>query len=211
MTYFSFSQHNDLRSCAKKWAYKRLDKIDGKPSTALIKGRQIHEQIEQQIKTLTTDPRIVWCQQTLKEYEIDNFEIEKKLTKKIDGITIVGVADIISEDTVLDWKTGKQPKSKDARTIDQLHLYGWLSDIKPKTLVGAYTEHDYIFDIDYDPERGEMVASDLIATAKYGEELKQQHLSAQDIKGTATPLCRYCEYYDLCPDNFDIQRKKLKK
>ena len=211
MIYFSFSKHNDLRQCAKKWAYIKLEKLSGKKSDAMQKGVLIHEEIEAGLQTGKKTSRVVWAKKILEKYQITNFKIEQKLEKQIDDITLVGVADIISDSTILDWKTGKKPQAEDTKTIAQLHLYGYLSDSQPETLVGAYTEHDWTYSTYYDPEYAKQVIDQLLDGASQAQQLIDNFVSAEEIQGKPTRLCRWCEFYDVCPDNFETARKKLKK
>ena len=211
MTYFSFSQYHDLKQCAKKWAYRKLDKLSGKKSDAMQKGVLIHEEIEAGLQTGKKTSRVVWAKKILEKYQITNFKTEQKLEKQIGDITLVGVADIISDSTILDWKTGKKPKGENTRTIDQLHLYGYMAEEQPETLVGAYVDHDWTFSVPYDPYYAETIIEPIIDSAHQAETLKDNFVSAEEIQGKPSRLCRWCEFYDICPDNFEKERKRLKK
>jgi hypothetical protein len=226
----SFSQASTYESCQRKWAYRYLYALPSIPGPALVYGKKVHQEIEDYLnnQVLIVDPDSLGLKaRTYIEGECtDSYDVEAHLQYQTGDTTIHGYADVLlhycdGRKGVIDWKTSKRkPKTMKPEHRAQLHLYGFMADLKRgDQLTIAYPEYGIIFDIDYDPEHGEKVVNWMIDVA---DEIRWIYLNCTqeteeaNFATNTTPLCGWCEYLDQCPEGqsykteYDDIRKKIK-
>jgi len=129
-------------------AVSRYLRIPIEPSQAMIEGKLLHEQWQAETNVTKCLPKIFGGEKLIKP------ETELKLTMKIDGwIEFVGVIDLIDQNTIYEYKTGRsglnsyanswQPKCYQALAeangfkIDEAYLY-YFNQHKQTTAKGKF-------------------------------------------------------------------------
>ncbi|MEK7158301.1 MAG: ATP-dependent DNA helicase, partial [Patescibacteria group bacterium] len=129
--------------------------------------------------------------------------LEKSFTISIDGVRVRGAIDRIDPITksdqhgvrIIDYKTGKVPKSETDLTLDQLLLYAIASreilGSEPLMLTFYYLDENRPFDFDVDEKK----------ITRLREKIKSlvEQISKSDFRATPGYHCRSCDYYEICP------------
>ena len=208
----SWSQANTFQQCPKKWAYEKLDRIKGEPQEALIHGNEVHNAIETYLKTgemLPQNKYVYYAENILKMFRLKKPKIEEPLSKGC----VRGKADVLGTNILIDFKTSKHNISQMKElTYNQLSLYGYLAGFKNgNTLLEVYPEKAIFFEAEYDESNGlrqferlERIFGDIQETREHVE-------SAEQLQGSPSKLCGWCPYNNICENNYDLARKRLKK
>jgi RecB family exonuclease len=212
----SWSAAQMFRQCAKRYAYKHIDKIPEPPQPHFEHGNRVHSDIEHALKNVfkLNKPafppvrHVQWAVELVQECNPSNVLIEEWVNADIENIQIAGKADAIlttnQGEAIIDWKTSKKhPGQLKDDVRDQLHLYGAMRELgEQDRVVAAYPEHQVLFPVMYDPEHGRAVLDALVQTGHEIEEFKSIVSSAEEVQGNTQFLCQWCSYRHDCPDSY---------
>lgn len=212
----SWSAFQMFHQCAKRYAYKNIDKKPEPPQPHFEHGNRIHSDIEHALKKVFHEDKppfppvshVNWAVELVEGEQPSKVQVEEWVKLSRDGIDISGKADCIIETengvAVIDWKTSKRPPGELKPDVkDQLHLYGAMLGLSDKDrVVAAYPEHRQMFPVGYSQEHGETILNRVVETGHVLEEFVSIIKSAEEVKGNTQFLCQWCSYRNECPDSY---------
>ncbi len=109
----SFSQVALFETCPAKWFLERVMKVPTESNPALVKGREVHEDIEWALRGMhahqhpESEAIAAWVREQGIVIDPKNIEVTGS-TYLASGMRFEARADAVSDDTVYDWKTSSK-------------------------------------------------------------------------------------------------------
>ena len=120
----SFSIYNNYISGLEDEAFRAIRGLKNTPSAAMERGKEWHSKWEEESKETGKVPKVF-------KLDIDVQEIEIKKTHELESwLVLSGVADALTEDSVIDYKTSASKTATDFINSGQLEIYCFLFDKK---------------------------------------------------------------------------------
>lgn len=145
--HISFSQVALFEKCPAQWALERLYRVDAPPSDAMVKGRNVHEDIEWGLRAHIqaeyqaiheypeSEAVVAWVKAQGIQVAPSGIE-QTKSTSLACGVRFEARADLVTTGAVYDWKTSAKGWKKGAeKTKGQALAYAGVFDVPTVTFV----------------------------------------------------------------------------
>ncbi len=226
MRWLSKSQINLFMQCPYRWKLKYIDGIKQKPSGAMYRGSQVHEQIENFYKDIEVDKnfnikkkvspelqkflnfeqkRIHDCKDKTGKFDMKYFlPVAQELavqdkTQKLRGF--IDAVYINPEDDgliIIDWKTGKYRPDYLHEYRFELAMYKELLE-KSKKIDGKVMYWGIYF-VDADKLFFEKVSERSIKAMYKKVERAREGMDSGNYPCKSGILCKWCDFNDICEE-----------
>jgi superfamily II DNA or RNA helicase/CRISPR/Cas system-associated exonuclease Cas4 (RecB family) len=216
----SYSQIKLFKTCQMKYYYRYVLKVPEQPNKYLHFGSLVHALLELHFKNEPVDADKLVSEYPLSEdvggYErakqlaangiaatslLNVRDVEHKFFMSIGPHYFVGYADIITaDDVIVDWKTGKYTRAKEAEYREQTQYYAYLFWRKynrlPKACALCFVEESKLIEYTFTSDDVLRIEKEILY---YGALItKLQRETAARQQSACMAYGTRCAYYDAC-------------